>query len=208
MSDLDRQEIIEKALEIFEDTTKDLYHLAQVANFSDEEIELVRLFSDSLGKDNKIIDSEKINIDWLGHENNRRCVLLINKKIERNFIENFDFVKTERGRLHNISFECLKSLLSSLKNKQSKDLRKSLIRIEQLSDIMDEVKLQIEIKSLKIQNDSYERRIISLNDLYNNMNDSYNNLVQQFQVAEKEIQSLKEKSKDTFCTKVKKALGM
>lgn len=74
MSDLDRQEIIEKALEIFEDTTKDLYHLAQVANFSDEEIELVRLFSDSLGKDNKIIDSEKINIDWLGHENNRRCL--------------------------------------------------------------------------------------------------------------------------------------
>ena len=73
---MDRLEIIEKSLKIFENTNVDLFHLAQIANFSNEEVEITKLFSESLTSDNKFISSEKINLEWLGHDSKNQCISL------------------------------------------------------------------------------------------------------------------------------------
>lgn len=207
---MNRQDIIDRSLNSFEIETIDVYKLAEIADFSAEEIEFLNLFSEYLlvkEENNKFINSEKINLEWLDHDNKSYCISLINKKISKTFIENVDYVKIDHDKetsssckLYNITFECLKSLLVTSRYKDAKKIRLILLKIEDLVDILSEVKLRIELKTIKIQHNTYVKKIEDL-EL------SYNTLVQQFHTLEEELHDLKEKQKETLCVKIRKFFG-
>lgn len=200
---MNRQEIIEKALKVFENTNIELIQLSQIVNLSNEELELTKTFSEFVSN-TQFIPAEKINLEWLGHDNKNQCISLLNKKIIRNFIKDVDFKMTEpldNKKMFDISFECLKSLLATSKYKGSKNIRSILLKIEELSQILIEVKLKIELRDLNIHIGIYERRITELNE-------SYTNLIQKLQDMEKEIEELKAKQNENLCKKIRRVFGL
>jgi hypothetical protein len=161
---VNKEQVITEALEVKE---LDYIKLAQLARFTDEEIEFVRIFWEPAFNKNWIYINKELVVEWMGYTNNKDTMRDFHRKLKNFYEEGIDYKEVSRdheivkkaesfysesntnrnnsekpgnrAKFYIITGECLKNLLLSAQTPNGRLVRRIYIKTENLVILMIEV---------------------------------------------------------------------
>jgi hypothetical protein len=90
---VNKEQVITEALEVKE---LDYIKLAQLARFTDEEIEFVRIFWEPAFNKNWIYINKELVVEWMGYTNNKDTMRDFHRKLKNFYEEGIDYKEVSR----------------------------------------------------------------------------------------------------------------